>query len=326
MQMKIYQPLKSSFLRRGKRLIIGASLLFLSGLGLCQAADSELIENWDTTAAPYFFLFGPGQSRAVSGIEDTAAEDCKVLQLELASNPTPGPGNGPEIQTQTTFKFTTYSSRLKTANCSAQPNAGVVTGFFTYYNDGKDYNLDGLPDNSEIDFEWLCAEPETIYLTMWTDYRDSDEAHKRVARKINLKTGVIEYTCYFEAYGEEACQPLKGAANQPEAIAPLTGYDSSTAYYEYGLTWTSIRVTWWLKNPGSEDTITLWDYQGPATHIPSRPAYHMINVFHTNNWTPYDHPGAIEAPNAPISAFVDWTKIAVTAFPNTTKIYFPLVK
>jgi len=325
MQMNIYQPLKNFILRRGKIFIIGAALLLLSGIGLCQATDSELIENWDTPAPPYFFLFGPGQSRAVSDIEDTSAEDSKVLQLELASNPTPGPGNGPEIQTQTTFRYTTYSSRLKTANCSTQPNAGVATGYFTYYNDGEDYNQDGLPDNSEIDFEWLCAEPETIYLTMWTDYRASDEAHKRVSRKINLKTGVIEYTCYFESYGEEACQPLTGSASQPEIITPLTGYDSSTAYYEYGFTWTSTRVTWWLKNPNSQDTITLWDYQGSATHIPSHPAYHMINLWHTNNWTPDDHPDAIKPPKSPISAFVDWTKIALTAFPNTTTIYFPLV-
>ncbi len=302
-----------------------AGLIVVLGLtrvsaGMLKAIPPTLLENWATTTPTDFLLLSRGASQAVSNVADSAAIDGKVLQLQVGPQATPGPGGGSEIETTQPITYGTYTSRLKTVNCAGQPAAGVVTGYFTYFNDGEDYNENGLPDNSEIDFEWLCAEPEVIYLTMWTDYRDSDEAHRRVGRKINLRTGQIEYSCYFEQYS--ACQALNGNENQPTTVPALPGYDSSTAYYEYGFTWSATRVTWWIVNPTTNQPIVLWDYQGPPARIPKLSSYYMTNAWHTVSWTPDDRPTATLAPTATVSAYVDWTK-----FTTINKFfYLPVVQ
>ena len=302
-------------------LLLGGALLALwSGYGWARTTDANLVENWDADASANFSLLSPGQSQALSNVSDAQADDQKVLQLKLAAGAGPGPGSGPEAETNITYGYGLYKARLKTADCSGQPQAGVVTGYFVYFNDGQDYNGDGLPDNTEIDFEWLCAAPQVIYLTMWTDYRDSDEAHKRVARQINLATGEIAYTCYFENYSD--CLALTGAADYPAAIAAMPGYDSSAAYYEYGFYWSAGQVAWWLIDPATHKTIMLWDYQGLAARIPNPPAYYMVNVWHTAAWTPDGLPGAIQSPSSAVSGYVDWLRFS----PLPWQIFLPLAR
>jgi hypothetical protein len=184
----------------------------------------------------------------------------------------------------------------------------VVTGFFTFFNNGSDATGCGLPDNSEIDFEWLCAEPHVVHLTMWTNFRETDDAHRKVFREIDLAAGIIRRTCYDEVWG--SYQPLSGVEAQPASIQPIPGYNSGTAYYEYGFTWALDRVTWWIVRPDTGLPMILWDYRGPAARITSRPAQIMTNVWHTNTWAPDDVPGAIQKPTVPITAFVDWTRFS----------------
>lgn len=277
------------------------------------------VENWDVMTSPYFIQIAPGESLIFPNVSDAQAQDGKSLELRLAAGSHPGPGGGPEIETNKQIGYGTYATRLKTADCSGQPNAGVVTGYFVYFNDGSDANGNGLPDNVEIDFEWLCAEPQTIYLTMWTDYRDSDEAHKRVGRAINLQSGEILYSCYFESFG--ACQPLSGIENQPTTLAARPAYASDSAYYVYGFDWSADRVTWWMKDPTSGQRIVLWDYQG-STRIPPAPAYYMTNVWHTAGWTPPGNPAATEQPTAPVSIWVDWTRYE----PPGNSLFLPLIR
>src|SRR5512145_3297877 len=159
--------------------------------GTSTGTGSGWVEEWSNATAPRFYTRGDTPNTVQLDVADAAARDGSALLLTLGANPDPRPAGGAEVGTNARFGFGTFASRLRTADCAGQSNAGVVTGLFTYFNDGKDTTGDGLPDNSEIDFEWLCAEPETIYLTMWTHYRDTDAKHKRVARKINLRTGVI---------------------------------------------------------------------------------------------------------------------------------------
>jgi len=269
--------------------------------------SSGFTENWDASTSAYFNL-SAGKSSATSNVADAAANDGKTLKMTLAARPRAGAGNGPEIQSPLRYQYGSYSTRLKTADCSAQPLAGVVTGYFTYFNNGQDTTGDGLPDNSEIDFEWLCAEPQVMFITMWTDYDGSPDVHKKVYREINLATGAILNTCYDEIWGE--CQPLAPSELQPTSITAIPGYNSSTAYYEYGFTWTSTAVRWWVVNPANGQQITLWDYQGPASRITTVPAYYMTNVWHTNNWAPNNFPNAIQQPTSPMYAYVDWTAFA----------------
>jgi beta-glucanase (GH16 family) len=211
-----------------------------------------------------------------------------------------------EAQSQEFYQYGVFSSRLRSANCEGQTNAGVVTGFFTYFNDGNDHNGDDLADNSEIDFEWLCAAPEFVYMTMWTDYRGSDEAHKRVTRLVNLRTGAIEHTCYGQTFDD--CEPLTGAAAQPSELDPMPDFDPTHQYYEYGFEWQPDHVTWWLRKEAEDVPIVLWDYRGPADRIPSLAAYYNTNVWHTSNWPPPGYPDAVETPTASVSAWVDWTR------------------
>ena len=293
-----------------RKVMVCASAVVIAALfppASLRAQNVPFFEQWNAATSTWFILLSPGQCRATSNVANTGAMDGKALQLMVAANAPAGAGRGPEVETKTLYLYGTYSARLKTVDCTGQPDAGIVTGLFTYFNDGTDRNGDGLPDNSEIDFEWLGAEPQTVYLTMWTDYRDSDAKHKRVARKINLSTGTIEYCYYAESFGGTTV-PLTGLENQPATVQAIAGYNSAMAYYEYAFTWSPSRVTWWLVTPDSGKKIVLWDYQGNAARIPARSAYCMINAWHTNNWTPDSRPTAILPPSSPVSAFVDWAR------------------
>ncbi len=273
-------------------------------VGAPRPAD-RFTENWDGPSSAYFSTRVPTGARVLFNIPQAAADE-RALQLELPANPKAGPAGGPEIATRSLCLYGHFSTRLKTADSSSQPKAGVVTGYFTYFNDGKDYNNNGLPDNSEIDFEWLGAQPEVIYMTLWTDYRDADAAQRRVGRAVNLRTGQILYTCYFEAFGQ--CQPLTGSEAEPTTIAALPDYNSAAGFYEYGFDWTPGQVTWWITDPDSRRRRVLWDYRGPAARIPSVPAYYLTNVWYTPGWYPDGMPESIERPASPFSMFVDWTR------------------
>ena len=264
------------------------------------------LEQWNASGSTLFSLYSPGQCLAQSNVASDSASDHKALQLTVVPSVQPGAGKGPEVATKTTYSYGVYSARLKSADCTGQPDAGIVTGLFTYFNDGSDKNGNGLPDNNEIDFEWLGAEPQSIYLTMWTDYRDSDEKHNRVSRKINLSTGKIERCIYGENFDQQI--PLTGLENQPTQVPALPGYNSATAYYEYGFSWSSNRVTWWIINPADGSKIILWDYQGPAARISAPPASYQVNAWHTKTWPPENRPTAIKPPTSPVSAYVDWVR------------------
>lgn len=285
-----------------------AIITLILATAIAMGADSFL-ENWNAASSPYFVARAPSFDRVIFNIPDEAANDSSVVQLKLPANPSPGPGGGAEIDSRSTYLYGQFSTRLKTADCAGQPKAGVVTGYFTYSKDGQDYNGNGLPDNSEIDFEWLGAEPEVVYLTMWTDYRDSDAAQRKVGRAINLKTGRILYTCYFEAFGQ--CQSLTGGEAEPPAITAMPAYNSATRYYEYGFDWTPTEVTWWMIDPETGQRVILWDYRGPSSRIPARPSFYMTNVWYTPGWYPEGMSDAIQKPTLPVSMFVDWTRYRI---------------
>ena len=300
--------------RRTRLVAVVATALVLPaaaiGAAPAQAGTaSVLMEDWD--ASPdHFITYDLARSSSDPGTWDPSAEDDLALRLELPKNATAGPGGGAYGESYDRFLYGTFESRLRTADCSAQPDAGVVTGqMFTYFHDGFDSDGDGLPDNSEIDFETLCAQPEVLYMTVWTDYRPSDGAQSRVMRAVNLATGQILSTCHYEGFGGHYCDPISGAEAQPASIPAVPGFDSSAEYYEYGFTWEPDRVHFWIVVDGQ--TITLWDYQGPSDRIPHVPAYLLHNVWHTDGWWPEGNPDAVERPRVrDIAAHIDWTRIS----------------
>jgi chitodextrinase len=291
-----------------KRRLVGAT----AGLLLAASsafAQTPFTENWTSSTSPYFIFQPNGGSAITSGVADAGATDGKIVQLTLPAFPSAGPGGGPTLQSPTTYGFGTYEARLKTVDCSAQPNSGVVSGFFTYLNDGTDQDGNGVKDNSEIDVEILCAEPNAMWLTQWTDFQDSPLAMKRIYRELDLATGTIRQTCYSEGYGT-CTQDLTGSATEgsPSTITPIPGFNSSTAYYTYGFTWLTNRLTWYIINPANNQKIVLWDYQGPKTRITQRPAYYLLNAWYTNNWSPTTMGGAVEQPSSPRYLDIDSAK------------------
>jgi hypothetical protein len=300
-------------------IVLVAGLVWSAGTA---DAAPPFTENWTGGSSPYFTFLPQGGSSIVSNVADSAATDGKVVNLTLPAGAGPGPGGGPNLQSTQLYGFGTYETRIKTADCSSQPSTGIITGFFTYLNDGGDQNGNGLRDNSEIDFEWLCAEPQVMWITQWTDFQESPTlGMRRIMRELNLATGQIRQTCYSEGYG--ACtQNLTGSATegQPATITPIAGYNSATAYYTYGFTWLSNRLTWYVINPANGAKIILWDYRGPTSRITQRPAYYMFNQWHTNNWPPPGMPGAIQSPNSPRSVRIDWARYTdqTSATPTAT--------
>ena len=237
------------------------------------------------------------------------ASDQRTVQLILPMGQAAGPTQGPNLEARTgPFLYGTFEARLKTPRCSTNKE-GNVSGFFTYFNDGTDHDGDGLADNSEIDFEWLCAEPESIYLTMWTDYDDSTGGQQRVIRKINLAHGIIEYTRYGWGWGEDKTQALSGSEAQPESIAPIAGYDASARFYEYGFSWTREAVIWWIRDSRTQEKIILWNYQGPQSRITSRAAHLLVNTWHSSTWAPEDTPDALGSPQTDLLMEVDWIRM-----------------
>jgi len=236
--------------------------------------------------------------------------------VRLHPNTSPGVGGAPAAETFQQYQFGAYWSRVKAGNCSNQPRAGVVTGIFTYYNDGQDRNGNGVVDNLEIDFEFLCASPYIVHLSIWTDYEDKPAGteFKQVYRTINLRTGQIISQCYRERFGycgvgspDENYELTTPEEASPPSVQAIPGFDSSTEYYEYGILYEEARVAFILRNQGGQEYL-LWDYRN-ATRIPKVHTMHyLLNLWHTNNWWPEDKDETYaERPTVPVWASVDWS-------------------
>ena len=229
-----------------------------------------------------------------SGKKSKTEPGSNVLSFKLDPNENAGPGKGPEIISDKFTHFGSYSTRLKVPSAKEQPNVGAVVGYFTYHNDAEL----GL---SEIDFEWLLADPQVIYVGTWTG--KSGEL-KRVGRTINLAKGIIYTTEYREDHVEKR-EKLSGLQNLPEEIKPIEGFDASAQFHTYGFDWRSDRIRWWMLHPTTADTVVLWDYQGERG-IPQHPSRYRMNFWHTDNWAVETNPSSLEKPRKRHEMEVDW--------------------
>ena len=231
-----------------------------------------------------------------SGVPAAIEKKTKVLSFRIGPGDPPGAGRGPEIVSSKYTHFGTYAARIKVPRVKeTQPNAGVVVGYFTYYTD----TIDGL---SEIDYEWLVADPEIIYIGTWTGYRGD---LRRIGRTINLAKGIIYNTSYRERKSGIR-RPLTGVQSQPETIPAIEGYDASSQFYTYGFDWYSNRIRWWMLHPSTADTIVLWDYTGSTEGIPQNHTRYRFNFWHTADWPVETNPNSIERPLHPYETEVDW--------------------
>lgn len=211
-----------------------------------------------------------------------------------------GAGKGPEIISRKYTTYGSYSARLRIPDVrKVQPDLGAVVGYFTYNSEpGK--NL------SEIDWEWLIADPQIVYIGTWTG---KDGNLQRIGRTINLAEGKIYYTIYRSAADGNVDHPLEGLQNQPETVPAIEGFDASSRFYTYGFDWYPDRLVWWILHPETGERIVLWDYQGSTpdfTGIPDNRTYYRLNFWHTDNWPVETNPDSVEAPAYPFELEVDW--------------------
>jgi hypothetical protein len=216
--------------------------------------------------------------------------------FKIDPNDSAGAGRGPEIISNNFTHFGTYSARLKVPDVrNNQPNTGAVVGYFTYH-------VDSAFGLSEIDFEWLIADPTIVYVGTWTGFNGK---LKRIGRTINLAKGVIYNTVYKEGHNGQSI-PLTGVQNQPERISAIEGYDASSKFYTYGFDWYPDRLRWWIIDPRNGKKIVLWDYRGSQVGIPPNRTKYRMNFWHTNNWAVETNSNAIERPLHPYELEVDW--------------------
>ena len=256
-------------------------------------------ENFSNPASAYFRYGSTGQSvdfKYKQGVRSPTEPKSKILSFKINPDEKAGAGKGPEIISSEFTHFGTYSARLKVPDVKLiQPNAGAVVGYFTYH-------VDSIPGLSEIDMEWLIADPTVIYIGTWTGHTG---ALQRIGRTINLAKGII-YTTESKINYDGESTPLSGAQNQPGTIAPIPDYDASSQFYTYGFDWYPDRLRWWMLHPKTHKKIVLWDYQGSSLGIPQNASRYRMNFWHTNNWSVQTNPLSVEKPNRPYELEVDW--------------------
>lgn len=257
------------------------------------------LENFQNSK-PEFFRYGSTGRKAnfkwKSGKKAKETDDSKILSFKIDPREVAGPGKGPEIISKKFTHFGSYATRLKVPDPrGVQPNVGAVVGYFTYHNDPEE----GL---SEIDFEWLLADPEVIYMGTWTG-----ESGKliRVGRTINLAKGIIYTTEYREDHSKTREKLTGSNQNFPEKIEAIEGFDASAQFHTYGFDWQPDRIRWWMLHPTTADTVVLWDYKGERG-IPQHPSKYRMNFWHTNNWCVETNPKSLEKPKERFELEVDW--------------------
>ena len=283
-------------------LTLSLSCVVLAG---AQDTDSRFMrpftENFSSPTSSNFGFSGTS-FRYSCGIPSFTEKGTDVLVMRISPDDPAGAGRGPEIATPKRTHFGTYSARIRVPDIKkVQPNVGAVVGYFTYRED-KVWGL------SEIDFEWLIADPELIYIGTWT----GPNCDQRVGRTVNLAKGEILYTIYRSgADGNVEHYFTDDASTSPRTIPAIEGYNASKQFYVYGFDWYPDRLTWWIEHPQTGEKIVLWDYRGTTptfSGIPQSPTTYLLNYWHTNNWPVDTNPQSIEKPAYPYSLEVDWMK------------------
>src|SRR3954463_6654509 len=233
-----------------------ALLLVLSFIGFINYAQNgklshSFIENFSDSVLKNFRYGSTGNKAPFkwkSGVTSGTEPGPSVLLFKIDPADSAGAGRGPEIISNDFTHFGAYSARLKVPRVKdIQPNVGAVVGYFTYH-------VDTIPGLSEIDFEWLIADPTIIYIGTWTGHNGR---LKRIGRTINMAKGIIYNTIYKEGYSGFV-NPLTGVQNQPETIPAIDGYDASAKFYTYGFDWYPDRLRWWMIHPVNGQKIVLW--------------------------------------------------------------------
>ncbi len=278
------------------------NLLIFAGFTACVTQEKyhdAFIENFNGPESPYFEFHTSGIGADFTrefGKTSGSDPETRILSFKIDPEDSAGAGRGPEIISNHFTHFGTYAVRLKVPDVrETQPDVGAVVGYFTYHRDKKE----GL---SEIDYEWLIADPEVIYVGTWTGPRGS---LRRIGRTLNLAEGII-YTTTTRIGHQGKRSKLTGAQNQPETIPAIEGFDASSQFHTYGFDWHPDRIRWWMIHPATADTVVLWNYHGSSLGIPQNPSRYRLNFWYTKDWPVQTNPNSIERPLHSYEVEVDW--------------------
>lgn len=278
------------------------AFIFIAGLSASAQQDQyhdSFFEDFNSSASVNFQHNSTGKGADFTytfGVDSPTEPNTKILSFKIDPEDPAGAGRGPEIISNYFTHFGTYAARLRVPDVrEIQPNVGAVVGYFTYH-------TDSVPGLSEIDFEWLLADPEIIYIGTWTGPGGN---LRRIGRTINMAKGIIYNTIYRESLSDIRTS-LTGIQNQPETIPAIAGYDASSQFYTYGFDWHPDRIRWWMIHPVTADTVVLWDYQGSQIGIPQNHSQYRLNFWHTNSWPVETNPNSIEKPLHPYELEIDW--------------------
>jgi hypothetical protein len=220
----------------------------------------------------------PGATALTTG--DAGASDNAVLALTVPgnagfdSNSYVGPGAHAieVVKDGGSQLYGRYEFDVSFPSCGSDEE--LVSGLFTYFNDGSDEDGDGVNDNSEIDIEHLCGDPQILWLTVWTDYEESPTtAFRRTARAINMRTGDYRET--------ELGNSSFGSAWSNGSLSGLSidNFPVPGEYYTLGFEWTQNEVRYFIIEGGEE--LDLFTIAG-STYVPQRPAQLLLNLWHSS--------------------------------------------
>jgi len=292
-----------------KKLFI--AVILIAGLSACIQKDKPAVSFLEDFSGSSSVNFkhntrgeGPDQ-RYAYGVDSPTEPGTKILSFKIDPEGPAGAGKGPEIISNRYTHFGTYAARIRVPDVKdIQPNAGAVVGYFTYHEDS-------VPGLSEIDWEWLIADPEIIYIGTWTGLHGD---LRRIGRTINMAKGIIYNTGYKERLSGLR-RSLTGLQNLPDTLPAIEGYDASSQFYTYGFDWHPDRIRWWMIHPVTADTVVLWDYKGSLEGIPQNHSQYRLNFWHTNNWPVETNPNSIEKPLHPYELEIDWMSYDPTPNP-----------
>src|SRR5690606_15933335 len=149
--------------------LFSAILFFIPFLAISQndKLHSVFVENFADSTSNYFRYGSTGNKSGFKykfGVNSLTEAGTNILSFKIDPQDSAGAGRGPEIISKYFTHFGTYTARLKVPRVKdIQPNVGAVVGYFTYH-------VDSILGLSEIDFEWLPADPAIIYVGTWTGH------------------------------------------------------------------------------------------------------------------------------------------------------------
>src|SRR5579872_2113254 len=262
-----------------------AALLVAGAAAQSSPLAPAFTEDFNDSSLHHFFYGSTGIRDAFKyqvGAPSSIEPGTRILAFRIDPADSAGAGRGPEIISSAFTHFGSYSARIKIPDVrDVQPNAGAVVGYFTYH-------MDSIGGLSEIDIEWLVADPAIVYIGTWTGHKGRLQ---RIGRTINLAKGIVYNTIAKIGYAGVP-DNLTGLQNVPATVPAIPGFDASARFYEYGFDWYPDRLCWWIVDPASGKKIVLWDYRGSLLGIPQNASEYRINFWHTNTWPVETNPNS----------------------------------